>query len=435
MAVVSLRSESYKKTKKVAKNITNNSLYSVVDEIVGYLIKDRASVVIEIDKGNILQSEIDNSIYDYIKKNNLYVEGVQAIDTIMKEVKFNLWGYGAINKYIKDRSVSDVSIKDVNDTWIKINGKRHEIDLPFKSKKSIENFCHRISLKTGGNLSQRNALIITGDSTEDFYLRNNIAIAPVTDTPYTLIRKIPKWTIKPTMTDLYNKNMFNDEVGEYIRIGFEVGLNTCVCGPGAGGKSTLMNAGIEEIPEYESKLGIQEVKELSSGKKNWNWLTVVKATGESDVEYTLQEYAQQGLTMDIDRYIIGESKAEESMALFDGSYTGHKILYGVHAPSALQAIDKTVFNMKKGNTSYTDDKLKELLQTLDTIYFLDKYKVCEIVEVEGWDKEKKDLKLRTIFRFNTEYDDGVDLYGSWEKINDSCDKVKQKISIKKGINR
>lgn len=436
MGVVSLRAKSYEKAKK-RKNFSSevekkNTLYEYVDEIVSYLVNEKASLIVEIDRGQVQQSEIDNPIVDYIKRNNIVVEEAESMDIILKEVKSYLWGYGVLNQFIEPTDISDISVKGIGDYWIKIDGKREEVDLPFPTEKSIENFCHSVALRTRGNLNQRNALLVTGDkdTSENFNLRINIGIKPVTDKPYVLIRKIPKWTIKPNMEKLQSKNMFNKEVKEYLETMSIVGLNYFVCGEGGSGKSTLVNALIELIPPYESKLGIQEVQELSSGQKNWNWLNVVKATGESDVEYTLEELAQQGLTMDVDRYIIGESKGGESIAIFDASFTGHKIAFTAHAPSSEQAIDKVVFNMKKGDTDYSDEKLKEMLGTLDVIIFMEKYKVCEITEVEGWDSVKKELILRPIFKFEVESDDGYDLFGNWVKLNESCERVQKKVKLK-----
>lgn len=436
MAVISLRDKAYEKSKK--KKITStevdkkNSLYEIVDEIVSYLVNEKANLIVEIDRGKVKQSEIDNPIIDYIKRNNIVVEEAESMDIILKEIKSYLWGYGVLNQFIEPVDISDISVKGMGDYWIKIDGKRQNVDLPFPTEKSIENFCHSVALRTRGNLSQRNALLVTGDNytSENFNLRINIGIKPVTDKPYVLIRKIPKWTIKPNMKKLQSKNMFNDEVGKYLEIMSEVGLNYFICGEGGSGKSTLVNALIELIPEYESKLGIQEIPELSSGQRNWNWLNVVKSTGESDVEYTLEQLATQGLTMDVDRYIIGESKGGESMAIFDASFTGHIIGFTGHAPSSEQGLDKVVFNMKKSGTDYTDDKLKEMLATLDVVIFMEKYKVCEITEIEGWDSEKKKLILRPIFKFEVESDDGYDLFGKWVKLNESCERVQKKIKLK-----
>lgn len=435
MAITSLRNKGYqkKKNKLELEGKKGKQLYDVVDEIVAYLVDERSNLIVQIEKNELDVNEIDRYITDYINKHDIVIEDINTMDEIIKSVKSFIWGYGSINEYIDMLDVTDISIKGENDSWIKERGVRKEIKLPFMTERSVENFCHSISLKTRGNLSQRNAFLVTGDSftSDKFNLRLNIGIKPVATKPFVIIRKIPKWTIKPDMDKLEGKNMFNREVREYLEDISTVGLNYCVVGQGASGKSTLVNALIELIPEAESKLAIQEVPELSSGKKNWTWLEVVKSTGESDVQYKLEDEAQFGLTMDLDWYIIGESKGGESMAIFDASFTGHKIAFTVHAPNTQLAIDKIVFNMKKSGTDYTDEKLEYLLSTLDTIIFMNKYKVCEITEIEGWDRENNKLKLRPVFEFKITHDDGVDLFGDWIRINESCERVKNKKRVKK----
>lgn len=424
--VISLRDKAYKKQKIKAEieNKKGNELYEVVDEIVSFLVENQTNMIVEIDRNEIEMSEINKPINDFIKENNIVVADIDSMEEIESKIKSTLWGYGAINEYIEDLDVSDIAIKGVDDFWIKVNGKRKQIKLPLYSQKSIENFCHSVALRTSGNLSQRNALLLTGDTTtnKDFNLRINIGIPPVTDKPYVLIRKIPKWHIKPNMNTLYERKMFNKEVQKYLEDMSKYGLNFLICGQGGSGKTTLLNAVVEEVPEEESKLAIQEIPELSSGGKNWCWLNVINAKTESEVEYSLERLALQGLTMDVDRYYIGESKGAESMAIFDASFTGHKVAFTVHAPNTMLAIDKVVFNMKKSGTDYTDEKLEYLLSTLDVLIFMDNYKVCEITEVEGWDNEKKHLKLRPMFKYKKE---------NWNKINESCDRVNEKLQLAK----
>lgn len=438
-AVISLRNKSYLKRKEQGEQGDNEqALYEVIDDVVEYLVTEKADLIREIEREEISQSEINQPISDYIQRKNIVVKEAKELDEIIKAVKDFLWGYGVINEYIEKSNVSDIAIKKLGDYWIKIDGRRKNVDLPLTTEKSIENFCNAVALKNSGNLTQRNAILVTGDSetSKDFNLRINLGIKPVADNSYVLIRKIPKWTIKPSLETLcFEKNMFNEEMYEYIKEIFSLGLNVCVCGEGGSGKSTLINAGIEHIPDHESKLGIQEIPELSSGKGNWIWLNVIKASGESEVEYTLEKLATQGLTMDVDWYIIGESKGGESMGLFDASYTGHKIAFTVHAPNSEMALDKVVFNMKKSGTDYTDEKLKELLSTLDVIIFMDKYKVIELTEIEGYDKENKKMILNPVFEFNTVKDNGYDLFGDWIKKNASCEKIiKKKKSRGKVIN-
>ncbi|WP_026883536.1 ATPase, T2SS/T4P/T4SS family [Clostridium akagii] len=426
MGVISIREKSYEKTKEKAKKIQSNgnTLFEIVDEIVQYLLKEKSKLIIDIQKELIKRKELDDIVAEYIKAKNIVIDGIDSYEKIIDSVNDYLWGYSVINKYIDDDlEVSDIAIKGTNDTWIKKNGIRTKTDIVFPSIQSIINFAYSIAIKNGGNLSKRDAVIVIGDYTSSkyYFLRIDIAISPVNViSPHIIIRKIPKYIIKPDMDKLEYLKMFNSEMKNYLIKAFTKGKNILIVGQGASGKTTLLNAGIEHIPESLSKLGIQEIMELSSGKGNWIWETVVKKSGEGDIEYTLQDLATNGLLIDIDWFLIGESKGAESMALFDATFTGHKVALTAHAPSSKQGIEKVILNMKKSGTDYKREDLLRMLSNLDIVIFTKKFKVCEITECVGYDEKANNLKYNPVFKFNIERDDELGIDGYFEKLNESC---------------
>lgn len=430
---ISLKSSGYLNIKNEIKIAGGKSMsiYEAVDIIVEDLLHKNAQMIMDIEKGKSHKKILDTEIYKIVEENNLSINEVTEIEEVVKQVHNYLWGYAYVNKYIEDKDVSDIAIKGTEDIWIKRNGVRERADVAFPSIRSVYNFAYNLAVKNGGNLSRHDALAVLTDnnSSEYFNLRINIGIEPVnTNCPHIVIRKIPKYTIKPDMNKLEALHMFSSAVKLYIINAFRRGLNVLIVGQGASGKTTLLNAAIEEIPEYMSKLCIQESTELSSGKGNWIFETVVNKYGESEVEYTLQKLATNGLLLDIDWFIIGESKGAESMGIYDASFTGHKVALTAHAPSSHDGIERLILNMKKSGTDYRREDLLKMLSVMDVVIFMKRFKVFEITEIEGFDEVKKDIIYRPIYKFDVLNETRTGLVGSYRHINESCSRVLEKLT-------
>ncbi|MBU3173291.1 ATPase, T2SS/T4P/T4SS family [Clostridium estertheticum] len=431
MPTVDLRKTSYKATKTVIYDNTLN-IFEIVDEINQFLIQHKKQLIIDIKNGDASQKALDTEIDKYIKTHSLFLESAENYEEILKQVNNYIWGYGPIQEYLDQLNVSDISIKNIkNDSWIKINGVRERIPVEFSNHEKLKEYCYKICIMNGGNLSKVNAKQRLSDSTtlKDFLLRITICIEPINSkSPSIIIRKIPK--VKRTLEELINNDMLDLQQYMYLRETVPAGCNILICGKGASGKTTLENALIEFLPENMSKLMIQESDELTSNKGNWLWQHNVEKQGESDVEYTIQELVTLGMLEDLDFIGISEIKGAESMDLIDAGYTGHIIHTTTHAPSSFEAINKTIINMKKSGTDTRREDLLDILSTvIDVVIFMKNYKIIEITEVAGFDHKTNEIEYNPIFNYNITKDRNGYLDGYWQKIGTSCSKIQKKVDV------
>lgn len=422
--LISFKEEAYKRVKDtmtVQKEDKLITLSDIIDTITDHILTNYQPLILDIERGKLKRDELNKVIEDYITSQDIILDNMSSYQAVVNTVYDYIFGYRFIQPYIDRLDVSDIAIKGLNDSWIKVSGKRQQIDLSFPSQASILTFARSIAVKCRSSVTKANALVVFGDnnSSKDFNLRINIGIEPVNTCPHIVIRKIPKYHIKPTMDNLRELGMFDSCVQQYIEQAYRYGLNVGIYGKGASGKTTLLNAAIESIPESCSKLCIQEINELSSGKKNWIWQTVVKKEAEADIEYDLYRLANNGLLLDIDYFIIGESKGAESMALFEALYTGHAVSFTAHAPSENKGNDRVVLNMKKSGTDYNTNDLLRMTAEMDVSIFMEDFKVKTISEIEGFDDINNRIIYRPIFKYNGH---------GYDRINDSCNKVKIKLS-------
>ena len=299
---------------------------------------------------------------------------------------------------IEDKDISDIRIINENNIRIKRLGKREGTNLKFKSKDEYIKFVNLIATKNRVNLSDLNAsqIFTDKDTSPNFILRFAISTGFLnsTELPYVHIRKIPK--NKVTIDKLIERKMLDEKTKEYLIDKAKNGTGLLFTGKGASGKTTLMNALLEEIPEDKSGLVIQESEELFSNKHpELMFQQIIMNRGEGKIQYNLGDLARQGLLMDLDYFIIGEIKGEEARYFLNAAYTGHKCWAYVHGMNSIEAIDKLTDYIKDA-TNYSKTDILKMLKYISPIVYMENYKVKEISEIIGWDEKEKQLIFKRI---------------------------------------
>lgn len=401
----------------------------VVEDIVDDLIRHYPQLINDIEKGIVSRNKLDIAIVNYLDKNQIILKGEKR-EGLIKKVNDYIFGYRIIQELLDDLEVSDIKIIDEYKVRKKVKGKRYTTDIKFANRKSLETFCNYVAIKNGGSISDKAAIQVLTDSTshKDFILRIILCLKPVnTKSPSIAIRKIPK--DKLSLEELRDLGMFNQEMYEYIVKAVKSKFNIIWCGKGASGKTSCMNAALEEIPEHESTLVIQESEELHSEHPDMIFQKQMFKTGESDVEYSLGYLNENGLRMDLDRIVIGEVKGAESMDLFNASYTGHIAWLSIHSPSASKAPNKLVHYMKTSGTDLKRSELLEMIAEIDLIIFMKNFKCAQIIEVNGFDYDKGQIITNPIFEFEVERELDGTMTGFFKRENPSCERAREKFRI------
>jgi pilus assembly protein CpaF len=399
---------------------------NLINMILDEFIVNRPNLINAVERGIKSKDELTREIFMFLK-----LQEVQLTDSEFNElfIRFEtyVWGYGMLQELIDDPDISDIKTIDYNNIRIKVKGRRLKSNIGFQNRESLKKYINYIAIKNNSILSEINAIqkFTDKDSSKDFILRINISSEFINSSglPCLVIRKIPK--NKNSIKDLKKLDMFNDEIENYLEEAMNSGLSIFCTGKGASGKTTLMNALIDEIPHDKSCLVIQEAEELFTDKHPDIIFQKVKfAKGDGKIEYTLRDLSINGLLMDLDYFIIGEIKGAEAYDMANALYTGHSGIASVHGSSAEEAVNKIVHYMK-----YVSDmkkgELLEMLSNIDIMIFMKDFKVMEITEVTGFNYNTQELEFNKVFQYEIDSDDNKYI-GKFKKLNDSCEKVKKK---------
>lgn len=309
-----------------------------------------------------------------------------------------LFGYSRLSPLIDDREVSDIRIISHHNIRVKRQGRRMDAGIRFLSEKEYRQFVDYVATKNQVNISNLNAIqrFTDSDSHPDFILRFTVSM-PLVNTysePYLCIRKVPRDF--PEMEELIRRGMLDRELAELLICRFRAG-STLICGGNSSGKTTLLNALKETLPDDVAILVTQQADELTTKRHpDMMFLHSLPGSGESQVSYDLKNISIAGLTMDVDFFIIGEVKGEEALYLLNAAYTGQLCAATLHAPSADRAVDKLVDYAMYGSR-YSREELMKMMECFTTMVFMEKYRVKQVFANRGWNRETKEMNYERLY--------------------------------------
>lgn len=403
-------------TDELEKSIKYSSvdMRKILKECRNYLLENETRIINQISRNQVDKKELRNVLRRYLLGRKIEEK---KIENILDSFELYIFKYAELNELIEDDDISDIKILSKDITRIKKNGKRYTSDLKFESNQEVNNLINFIAVKNQVNLSNINAIQVVTDkeSYDNCILRINISTQYINsaETAYLHIRKIPK--SKKDLDKLQDVGMITKEEKEYLREKIKKGCSIVLTGKGASGKSTMLNALIDEIPFDKSGLVIQESEELFTNKHPDMMFQKVRYNkGEGRVQYTLKDLAINGLLVDLDYFIIGEIKGGEALYFLNASYTGHACISTVHGNNSHEALNKLADYIKY-ESDYSRNEILSMLKDIDVIVYMKDFQAREISETKGYDYENQKILYNTVF------DNHV-------KINNSCEKLLKKIS-------
>lgn len=346
--------------------------------------------LMRLKKGLLSKEEFLKEAKEYIHK--YYQNGSKPEEELLTEFEQYIFGYSRLSGLIDDREISDIRVLSYNNIRAKKKGRRMQTDVTFASPKEYRQFIDYIATKNQVNISNLNAIqrFTDYESHPDYILRFTLSMPLVNtgDEPYLCIRKVPKYF--PQVKELIEQDMMTRETAELLIQRFRE-HSTLICGGNSSGKTTLLNALKETLPNDCAVLVAQQADELTTRfHPDMMFLHSLPGTGEQQVNYDLEHISIAGLTMDVDFFIVGEVKGTEAIYLLNAAYTGQLCAATIHAPSADKATDKLV-DYCLAASKYTRNELMKMLDCFKTLVFMEHYRVKEIFECKGWNEETKNL--------------------------------------------
>jgi len=243
--------------------------------------------------------------------------------------------FGAINNLMVDPTVEEIWINSPQKVFISRFG-RTELTNVLMTPELVENLVERCLMWGGRRLDRSHPFV---DARLPDGSRLHVAIPDVTAEHWAVnIRK--HLMSGKNLDELCKVGSFPSEVTKILRdIVFSRG-NILVSGSTQAGKTTLLNALIAEIPQYERVITIEEVFELRCVLPDVVSLQTRSASLEGTGEISLRDLIKESLRMRPSRLVVGEIREAESLDLLIALNSGIPGMATIHGNSARDAVRK-----------------------------------------------------------------------------------------------
>lgn len=380
----------YEDYANVEKNVVDMNM--IVSNITNDILRDWPEMVADVSAGRADRSILETAVIKDIDLHK-YHYCIYRDELIRKVFDF-MFGYGELQPYIEEEDITDIDGTRFNQFVIKRHGVRSKIPVNFGNEKIFDTYCKLIAIRNGGILNENDSHCRVTD--EKHRLRINVSIKPRNIAgPAISIRKHRRNSY--TLEDLKQLGMLDDDLMNLIRRLAKSDASVLFCGKGAAGKTTLMRAFVNILPEMERVLIVESDAEVYPDKP-YCIEQRIKKQNEGGRPVTLKDLVKDGLTMSLDTYCVGEITGDEAWEFVKAAFSGHRGIATTHSESAGDAFARLLTLSKGAHIGESEKTINEMLgRSINYILYLRDFKVVEVLEVEGYDSIKGQFSYKRLY--------------------------------------
>ncbi|MEE9411430.1 MAG: CpaF family protein, partial [Methylococcales bacterium] len=325
----------------------------------------------------------------------------QVRSQITKEIGDEILSFGPLQFLLEEPTISDVLVNGSQQVYVERFGRLELTPIKFIDDAHLMKIIDRIVSGVGRRIDESSPMV---DARLPDGSRVNAIIPPLAiDGPSVSIRRFSVDKMK--LGDLVNKNALTDYMADFLKAASKSKLNILISGGTGSGKTTMLNAVSNYIPENERIVTLEDSAELQLQLPHVLRLETRPANTEGSGEVTLRDLVRNSLRMRPDRIVIGEVRSGEAFDMLQAMNTGHEgSLTTVHANTPRDALARLENMVSMAGLELPVIAVrKQIASAIDIIIQLSRLedgsrRVISIQEVDGMEGEI--ITLSEIFRFN-----------------------------------
>ena len=240
-------------------------------------------------------------------------------DTFIQELAAELMGYGPIEPYLQDDSVSEVMVNGPGQIYVERHGRLSSVPAQFISAESLMRVIERIVAPLGRRIDEGVPMV---DARLPDGSRVNAIIPPLSLIgPILTIRRFAGQ--RYSMAKLVESGALTPAMAEFLKVCVRYRKNIIVSGGTGSGKTTFLNALSEFISPNERIVTIEDAAELRLEQPHVLALEARPANIEGRGQITIRDLVRNALRMRPDRIIVGECRGGEALDMLQAMNTGH----------------------------------------------------------------------------------------------------------------
>lgn len=282
------------------------------------------------------ESTIRAGITKISTERKLHLNGREIADLITM-VLADMLGLGPLEALLADDTISDIMVNGPHQVYVERHGKLERTSIRFRDNGHVFSVASRIVAAVGRRIDESQPMV---DARLKDGSRVNVAVPPLAIDGTTItIRKFPANPVK--LTALVENGSMSSQMAAFLQLVAELRLNVLVSGGTGSGKTTLMNAMSQFIPQSERIVTIEDAAELRFQQPHVVRFETRPPNVEGTGEVTMRTLMRNALRMRPDRIIIGEIRGDEVLDLLQAMNTGHDgSMSTLHANSTREALTR-----------------------------------------------------------------------------------------------
>src|ERR671936_47657 len=256
---------------------------------------------------------------------------------ITKEITDDILGYGPLEPFLADDTVTEVMVNGPDAIYIERAGKIAHTGATFLDDAHLMRIIDKIVSTVGRRIDEASPMV---DARLPDGSRVNAVIPPLALRGPTLT--IRKFSRDPyTMDDLINFGSITPKAAQFLADCVRGKLNVLISGGTGTGKTTTLNVLSAFVPGDERIVTIEDAAELQLQQQHVITLEARPPNIEGEGEIRIRELVRNSLRMRPDRIIVGEVRGPETLDMLQAMNTGHEgSLTTIHANSPRDALSR-----------------------------------------------------------------------------------------------
>ncbi len=321
-------------------------------------------------------------------------------EKLFSEIEDEVLGYGALEPFLQDPTVSDILVNSYNRIYVERFGKLELTEGRFKDDSHLMKIIEKVVSAVGRRIDESVPMV---DARLPDGSRVNAIIPPLAlDGPMLSIRR---FAVDPLeLEDLITLKTVPKQFTEVLQGIVKARLNVLISGGTGTGKTTLLNVLSRFIPATERIVTIEDSAELQLKQDHIVRLETRPANIEGKGEITSRDLVRNSLRMRPDRIIVGEVRGAEVLDMLQAMNTGHDgSLTTIHANTPRDALMRLETLMAMTGVNLTVEATRRYISSaLDVLIQIGRLvdgsrKLVSIQEITGM--EGNVVTMQEIFAF------------------------------------
>jgi len=327
----------------------------------------------------------------------------RAKEQMLAEVLNEVIGYGPIQTFLDDPTISEIMVNGPAKIYIERHGKVETTNRRFMDEAHVMRIIEKIIAPLGRRIDESTPMV---DARLPDGSRVNAIIPPISVIgPCLTIRKFSADPLGAD--DLVAFGSMSETMRVFLEGCVKTRLNTVVSGGTGSGKTTTLNVLSAMIPGEERIITIEDAAELQLQQEHIVTLESRPPNLEGRGEVTIRDLVRNTLRMRPDRIIVGECRGAEALDMLQAMNTGHDgSITTIHSNSPRDTLSRLETMVLMANVNLPSRAIREQISSaIDLIVHQERLRdgsrrIENITEVQRMEGDA--IVLQDLFVFRRE---------------------------------